>query len=33
VRRAGVGLMRVELYTRWLTELSPVVCPAAATVK
>ena len=33
VRRARVGLMRVELYARTVTELSPSVCPAAATMK
>jgi hypothetical protein len=33
VRRARVGLMRVELYARWLIALWPVVCPAAVTVR
>ena len=33
VRRAQVGLIRVELYARMAIELSPVVCPAAAIVK
>src|SRR6266481_1699365 len=29
IRRAQVGLMRVELYARTVIELSPSVCPAA----
>ena len=33
VRRARVGLMRMELYARTVIELSTVVCPGAATVK
>lgn len=33
VRRAQLGLMRVELYARTVIELSPAVCPAAATAR
>ena len=33
VRRARVGLMRVDLYARMVIELSPSVCPPPATVK
>lgn len=33
LRRARLGLMRVELYARLVTELSPGVCPAAPAVK
>jgi hypothetical protein len=33
MRRAHVGLIRVELYARITIELSPAFCPAAATVK
>jgi uncharacterized protein DUF6624 len=31
IRRAQLGLMRVELYARMVIELSPAVCPAAAS--
>ena len=31
VRRAQLGLMRVELYARTVIEFSPVTCPAAAS--
>jgi hypothetical protein len=33
LRRARLGLMRVELYARMVIELSPAVCAAAAIVK
>src|SRR5262249_61059697 len=33
LRRARLGLMRVELYARLVTEISPAFCPPAPAVK